>query len=122
MMQTDSPAGAQPASPGHLPQPAVFHLQALEEQRAALQSARQAGQESQVPTSDSSAQLASKAQEVYRLQEDLLQQRKQLALQEVQAQEHAAALQASKNRAQQAEDDGHRCALSMAMARSRRLS
>lgn len=58
--------------------------------------------------SSAASQLASKAHEVYRLQEELLQQRQKLAFQDIQVQELHAALQAAKNKAQQAQDEGLR--------------
>jgi len=87
----------------------LSHLQALEERQGALHEARTTtGQDNQQPAADASAQLASKAHEIYRLQEDLLQHRQKLANQEISVQELHAAVQTAKNKARQAEDDGHR--------------
>ncbi|DBB14510.1 TPA: hypothetical protein ACH3X3_004792 [Trebouxia sp. C0006] len=83
-------------------------LQALEERQSALHEARNTGQDNEQPAADASAQLASKGHEIYRLQEDLLQHRQKLANQEISVQELHAALQIAKNKARQAEDDGHR--------------
>ncbi|DBA92530.1 TPA: hypothetical protein ACH3X1_002761 [Trebouxia sp. C0004] len=83
-------------------------LQALEERQSALHEARDTGQNDQHPAADASAQLASKAHEIYRLQEDLLHHRQKLANQEISVQELHAAVQTAKNKARQAEDDGHR--------------
>ncbi|KAL0020086.1 hypothetical protein WJX79_009298 [Trebouxia sp. C0005] len=83
-------------------------LQALEQRQSVSHEARNTGQDEQQPGPDASAQLASKAHEIYRLQEDLLQHRQKLANQEIGVQELHAALQIAKNKARQAEDDGHR--------------
>lgn len=85
--------------------------QVMEEQQAAMIEARPVGpaaSEQASAESSAAAQLASKAHEMYRLQEELLQQRQKLANQEIQVQELHAALQAAKNKAQQAHDEGHR--------------
>lgn len=58
--------------------------------------------------SSAASQLASKANEVYRLQEELLQQRQKLAFQDIQVQELHAAVQAAKNKAREAQDEGLR--------------
>jgi len=86
----------------------LWLLQALEERQSALHEARNSAQDDQQPAADASAQLASKAHEIYRLQEDLLQHRQKLANQEISVQELHAAMQSSKNKARQAEEDGHR--------------
>ena len=65
--------------------------------------------------SSAASQIASKAHEVYRVQEELLQQRQKLAFQDIQAQELHAALQAAKNKAQQAQDEGVRQVLCSAL-------
>ena len=57
-----------------------------------------------------SAQLAHKAAEVHRLQEDLLQKRHQLASQDITVQELHAAVQSAKNAVLRSQDDGHRYA------------
>ena len=83
-------------------------LQALEERQTALHEARNAGQEELPGAADSSAQLAGKAQEIYRLQQDMLQLRQKAANQEIDVQELHAAVQSAKNRTQLAEDNGRR--------------
>ena len=83
--------------------------QTLEEQQAAAQQARPpTPSDDDQPNGGAAAQLASKAHEMYCLQEELLQQRQKLANQEILVQELFAAVQAAKNKAQQAQDDGHR--------------
>ena len=83
-------------------------LQTLEARHAALQEARHTSTDQQPPPSDSSSQLASKAQQVHQLQEQLLQHRHKLALQDIIAQELNGAVQSAKAKAQQAQDEGHR--------------
>ena len=101
-----------PPPPPPPPQAGQVHtvalLQALEERQSALQEAKHTPLDSQPPATDTSAQLASKACEIYRLQEELLQHRQKLANQEITLQELHAAVQSAKNKAQQAENDGHR--------------
>lgn len=89
----------------------VDGTQVMEEQQAAMQEAKPgatSGSDQTPAESSAAAQLASKAREMYCLQEELLQQRQKLAFQEIQVQELHAALQAAKTKAQQAQDDGHR--------------
>ena len=86
-------------------------VQVLEEQLTATQEAKPdtaSGTNQAASESSAASQLASKAHEVYRLQEELLQQRQKLAFQDIQVQELHAALQAAKNKAQQAQDEGLR--------------
>lgn len=73
-----------------------------------MHEARNIAQDDPQPVADDSAQLASKAHEIYRLQEDLLMHRQKLANQEISVQELHAAVQSAKNKACQAEEDGHR--------------
>ena len=89
----------------------------MEEEHATMQEARPnptSGSEQTASESSAATQLANKAREMYRVQEELLQQRQKLAFQEIQVQELHAALQAAKNKVQQAQDDGHRQALRFA--------
>lgn len=58
-------------------------------------------------------QLAHKAKEIHRLQEDLLQRRHQLASQDITVQELHAAVQTTKNAVHLAEDAGRRYATSV---------
>ena len=92
-------------------QPVSKHIQVLEEQVTAMQEARPnpaSGSNEAASESSAASQLASKAHEVYRHQEELLQQRQKLAFQEIQVQELHAALQAAKNKAREAQDEGLR--------------
>ena len=57
---------------------------------------------------DLSTQLAHKASEIHRLQEDLLQRRHQLASQDITVQELHAAVQSAKNAVHQADDNARR--------------
>ena len=89
-------------------------LQALEERHKKLQEAKaysagsSAAQAASV--SELSTQLAHKATDIHRLQEDLLQKRHQLASQDITVQELHAAVQGAKNATQLAQDHGHRYA------------
>ncbi|KAL3148684.1 hypothetical protein ABBQ38_014099 [Trebouxia sp. C0009 RCD-2024] len=68
-------------------------LQVVEEQQAAMQEAKPgatSGRDATSAESSAAAQLASKAREMYRSQEELLQQRQKLALQEIQVREQLA--------------------------------
>ena len=93
-------------------------VQVLEDKLTATQEARPdtaSGSKQAGSASSAASQAASKAHEVYQLQEELLQQRQKLAFQDIQVQEMHAALQAAKNKAQQAQDEGLRRVLCFAV-------
>ena len=99
-------------------QPVRKLVQVLEEQMSAPHEARPdtaSGSKQAASESSAASQLASKAHEVYRLQEELLQQRQKLAFQDIQVHELHAALQAAKNKARQMQDEGLRQVLCSVM-------